>query len=124
MNTVIDSAGTSPWHAGEHPDKRAIETAALHGVDISKLIARPFSEEDFERFDKILVMDEMNYHDVIAHARTEEDRKKVRLFLEEAGGYFFNTVPDPYYGGAAGFEKVFSLLEESSKKILDKIQKS
>ena len=122
LNIAVDSAGTSSWHAGEHPDRRAIETAALHGLDISKLTARPFTDKDFERFDKIYVMDEMNFHDVIAHARTEEDRKKVQLFLEAAGGYFFNTVPDPYYGGAEGFEKVYSMLEDSCRKILDKIQ--
>ena len=121
MNIFIDSAGTSSWHAGEHPDKRAIETAAFHGVDISKLKARPFSDKDFSHFDKILVMDEMNFHDVIAQARSVEDRKKVRLFLEEAGGYYFNTVPDPYYGGPAGFEKVYLLLEEACKRILDKV---
>ena len=120
-NITVDSAGTSSRHAGEHPDKRAIETAAFHGIDISKLVARPFSDNDFGRFDKIYVMDEMNYHDVIARARSEEDRKKVRLFLEAAGGYFFNGVPDPYYGGATGFEKVFSMLEDACRKVLDKI---
>lgn len=120
LNIIVDSAGTSSWHAGEHPDKRAIETAAFHGVDISKLVARPFSANDFEPFDRIFVMDEMNYHDVIALARTDNDKKKVQLFLEAAGGYFFNGVPDPYYGGASGFEKVFTMLEDACRKVLDK----
>jgi protein-tyrosine phosphatase len=124
LNITVDSAGTSSWHAGEHPDKRAIETAAFHGVDISNLVARPFTGKDFEKFDKIYVMDEMNYHDVMAHARAEEDKKKVHLFLEAAGGYFFNGVPDPYYGGALGFEKVFSILDDASRKILAKIHES
>jgi len=121
LSITIDSAGTSSWHAGEPPDKRAVETAAFHGVDISKLVARSFDKNDFERFDRIYVMDEMNYHDVIADAYTEEDKKKVELFLEAAGGYFFNGVPDPYYGGTSGFEKVFSMLEDACRKVLDKI---
>ena len=79
VNVTVDSAGTSSWHAGEHPDRRAIETAAFHGVDISKLVARPFSDKDFEKFDRIYVMDEMNYHDVIAHAHTQEDKQKVQI---------------------------------------------
>ena len=121
VNVTVDSAGTSSWHAGEHPDRRAIETAAFHGVDISKLVARPFNDKDFEKFDRIYVMDEMNYHDVIAHARTQEDKQKVQLFLEAAGGYFFTGVPDPYYGGASGFEKVFAMLEDACRKVLNKI---
>jgi len=121
LNITVDSAGTSSWHAGEQPDKRAIETAAFHGVDISNLSARPFRDRDFQHFDKIYVMDEMNYHDVIVHARTVDDKKKVQLFLEAAGGYFFKGVPDPYYGGAAGFEKIFAMLEDACRKILDKI---
>jgi protein-tyrosine phosphatase len=121
LNITVDSAGTSSWHAGEHPDKRAIETAAFHGVDISKLVARSFTNKDFETFDRIYVMDEMNYHDVIAQARSEEEKKKVQLFLEAAGGYFFTGVPDPYYGGTSGFEKIFAMLEDSCKKVLSKI---
>jgi protein-tyrosine phosphatase len=67
-------------------------------------------------------MDDTNLEDVLTLASTEADREKVKLFLEEAGGYFFNSVPDPYYGSADGFEKVFRLLEEAGKKIFDKIQ--
>jgi protein-tyrosine phosphatase len=123
LSIIIDSAGTSSWHSGEPPDRRAIETAAFHGVDISKLVARPFHPKDFERFDKIFVMDEMNFRDVIVHARSEDEKRKVQLFLEAAGGYFFNSVPDPYYGGPAGFEKVFLMLEEGCQKILNQINR-
>lgn len=122
LDVVIDSAGTSHWHVGENPDMRAIRTAAAHGVDISKLVARKFTKEDYKTFDRIYVMDESNFEDVISLAPSEEDREKVKLFLEEAGGYFFTSVPDPYYGSADGFEKVFSLLEQAGRKIFDKIQ--
>ena len=118
----IDSAGTSSWHAGEHPDSRAIKVSANHGIDISKLVARKFTREDYRNFDRIYVMDETNLEDVAAIAASEEDREKVKLYLEEAGGYVFPSVPDPYYGGPDGFEKVFSLIEEAGKKILDKLE--
>jgi protein-tyrosine phosphatase len=122
LNIEFDSAGTSSWHAGEHPDKRAILVAAKHGIDISGLVARPFTREDYKNFDRIYVMDETNLEDVLALASGEEDREKVKLFLDEAGGYFFTSVPDPYYGRDDGFEKVYAMLEEAGKKIFDKIQ--
>ena len=122
LNVEIDSAGTSHWHIGEHPDARAIHVAANHGIDISKLVARTFTREDYKNFDKIYVMDDTNLEDVLALASSETDREKVKLFLDEAGGYFFDSVPDPYYGSAGGFEKVFSMLEEAGNKIFDKIQ--
>ncbi len=122
LDIEIDSAGTSSWHAGEHPDVRAIHVAANHGIDISKLTARPFTKEDYKIFDHIYVMDDSNLEDVISLAPSQADREKVKLFLEEAGGYFFTSVPDPYYGSPDGFEKAFSLLEEAGRKILDKIR--
>jgi protein-tyrosine phosphatase len=122
LNVEIDSAGTSHWHAGEHPDVRAIRVAAGHGIDISKLVARQFTREDYKNFDRIYVMDDTNLEDVIALASSEADREKVKLFLDEAGGYFFNSVPDPYYGSPDGFEKVFSMLEEAGNKIFNKFQ--
>ena len=122
LNIELDSAGTSSWHAGEHPDARAISTAAKHGIDISNLVSRPFTREDYHNFDRIYVMDDTNLEDVLALASSDEDREKVKLFLDVAGGYFFTSVPDPYYGSADGFEKVFSLLEEAGNKILNKIQ--
>lgn len=122
LNIEMDSAGTSSWHAGEHPDKRAIQTAAKHGIDISNLVSRPFTREDYHNFDMIYVMDDTNLEDVLALATSDKDREKVKLFLDEAGGYFFNSVPDPYYGAADGFEKVFALLQEAGNKILDKLQ--
>jgi protein-tyrosine phosphatase len=121
LDVEIDSAGTSHWHVGEHPDARAIHAAANHGIDISKLTARQFTQEDYKNFDRIYVMDETNLEDVISLASSRADNEKVKLFLEEAGGYFFTSVPDPYYGSAGGFEKVFTLLEEAAKKIFDKI---
>src|SRR5215468_4732803 len=74
LNVKLDSAGTSSWHAGEHPDRRAINVAAKQGIDISKLIARPFTREDYQNFDRIYAMDESNLEDVLALAHSEADR--------------------------------------------------
>jgi len=73
----IDSAGTSNYHTGQHPDNRTIQNALQHHVDVSKLKARQFSAHDFDAFDHIFVMDSSNYNDVVALARTEKDKQKV-----------------------------------------------
>src|ERR1041385_3742981 len=67
----VDSAGFASYHIGENPDHRSIQAGKNHGVDISKLIARKFRSEDFDLFDKIYVMDSMNYRDVVSMARNE-----------------------------------------------------
>jgi protein-tyrosine phosphatase len=120
----IDSAGTSGWHTGEHPDRRSILNARSHGVDISKLVSRQFRHEDFDRFDRIYVMDASNYRDVISMARTELHRQKVEFLLNVKWPGKNMAVPDPYYGGEDGFENVFRLLEEACKAIVDELRNS
>ncbi|MCC7302965.1 MAG: low molecular weight phosphotyrosine protein phosphatase [Bacteroidia bacterium] len=107
----LDSAGTSNYHTGEHPDERATSCAAKHNVDISHLRARQFSLKDFDLFDRIFVMDSSNYSDVIAMARNEDDRRKVELIMNVMYPDTNLSVPDPYYGGEEGFDKVFMMLE-------------
>ena len=119
---AVDSAGTISMHEGKHPDARAIETAHQHGIDISKQRSRPISKKDFEDFDKILCMDLNVYKDVISMTIDEELRRKISLFLAEAGNSGNDTdVPDPYWGTMADFEKVFLLLEEASERIKTKL---
>src|SRR5690606_34634566 len=84
LDWEIDSAGTGGWHIGDAPDNRAIRAAKKHGIDISGLKARKFSWRDFEAFDHIFVMDSTNYSDVITLSESDEERKKVKLFLEAA----------------------------------------
>lgn len=121
-NFMIDSAGTISLHEGEHPDKRAIETAKNHGIDISGQKSRPITVRDLQNFDHIYCMDLSVFEDVISLAQNEEQRKKISLFLEAAGEYGQNTdVPDPYWSGMDGFEKVFLLLEESCESIKTKL---
>lgn len=117
LNISIDSAGTSNYHTGQHPDQRAISNAMDHGIDISKLKARQFSALDFDVFDRIYVMDSSNYNDVVGLARDENDKKKVDLLLNAIYPESNMSVPDPYYGGDAGFENVFMLIENACEQI-------
>lgn len=122
-NFTVDSAGTGGWHAGELPDKRSIQTARERGIDITNQRARKFKKSDFEDFDFIYVMDNQNYKDVLALAESETHKNKVQLILEELFPGERVDVPDPYYGGQDGFEKVFNMLDEACNCIANKLQR-
>ncbi|MFN0217055.1 MAG: low molecular weight protein-tyrosine-phosphatase [Saprospiraceae bacterium] len=109
---VVDSAGTGHWHAGQLPDRRSIVTAGQHGIDITDQRARQFQTDDFERFDKIFVMDTQNMRDVLRLARTEAHRAKVELMLDQSHPGLERSVPDPYYDDN-GFEEVFEMLDRA-----------
>jgi protein-tyrosine phosphatase len=117
---VTDSAGTIAYHVGEPPDRRARETAVKRGIDLSDLRARKAVAEDFERFDYLLAMDRENYKELMAICPPGfEDR--LFLFLDFAPHRPEEEVPDPYYGGVAGFDRVFNLVEDASKGLLEHI---
>lgn len=118
----VDSAGTSDYHVGDHPDARSTKNAKQHGIDISKLCGRQFTQVDFDEFDHIYVMDASNYQNVIALARNESDKAKVDLLLNAKWPGKNIAVPDPYYGSGDGFEKVFQLVEQACEEIARKIQ--
>ncbi|MGN7866209.1 low molecular weight protein-tyrosine-phosphatase [Chryseobacterium sp.] len=120
---MVDSAGTISMHEGEHPDKRAIKTAANHHIDISKQRSRPITRTDFETFDKIYCMDVDVLADVVSKAKNEEERQKISLFLEALGDHQNAEVPDPYWGDMSDFEKVFQLLDRGCDAIKNQIQK-
>ena len=121
-NFTVDSAGTISLHEGEHPDKRAIETAENHGIKIGKQRSRPITKKDLEDFDMIYCMDISVYEDVISMAKNEEQREKISLFLEEADIPENNfEVFDPYWSGLDGFEKVYQLLDQASESIKTKL---
>ncbi|QEC51782.1 protein-tyrosine phosphatase [Anseongella ginsenosidimutans] len=122
LDWEIDSAGTGGWHLGEAPDKRAIRTAANHGIDISGLKARKFSERDFGRFDHIFVMDSTNYSDVISLSENDEERNKVKLFLEAADPNSpEKNVTDPWFEDRL-FEPVFLGIREACEKLIEKLR--
>ena len=118
---IIDSAGTANYHVGQPPDRRSIVVAKKHGLDISNLKGRQFRLQDFDDFDLIYVMDESNYNYVIAMARTEKDKTKVKLILDEIHPNQNHDVPDPYYGGENGFENVYKMLDEACTVIANKL---
>lgn len=122
-NFVVDSAGTISLHEGEHPDKRAVKTAANHNIDISKQKSRPITRRDFETFDKIYCMDIDVFEDVVSKTKSEEERKKVALFLEVLGDHENAEVPDPYWGDMKDFENVFQLLDKGCDAIINQILK-
>lgn len=121
-DVFVDSAGTSGLHAGEAPDKRAVESARRHGVDISSLIARQFTAKDFDEFDYIYVMDKSNYENVLSMARSEGDKKKVKLILNCHEPGCDRPVPDPYWSGEEGFENVFNLLDCAADAIIRELK--
>jgi protein-tyrosine phosphatase len=122
IDLEIDSAGTSNYHTGECPDKRTIQNALNHNVDVSKLKARQFTISDYDKFDHIFVMDNSNYGDVISLARNDNDKHKVELILERVYPGSKMSVPDPYFGGEQGFENVFILLDKACDEIINSIR--
>jgi protein-tyrosine phosphatase len=120
----LESAGTGGWHAGEPPDARATAAAARRGIALAGA-ARRVTEEDFERFDLILAMDRENLGELRAVAPGARARAKVRLLREfdpaSAGGEDLD-VPDPYYGGARGFETVLDLVAAACGGLLDDLR--
>lgn len=115
-----DSAGTIAEHTGEPPDERAQETALEHGIEIGHLRARQFRADDFDRFQYILAMDRENLHQLNL-ARPDEFEGRLQLFCDFAPKRKGKEVPDPYFGGPMGFEKVFELVTEVSEGLLDAI---
>jgi len=115
----VDSAGTGSWHVGSPPDERAMKSARSRGLDISAQRARQVSRDDCETFDYILTMDEENYYIVSSLCRGSA---VVRPFLDFATDSPEREVPDPYYGGPEGFERVMDLVEEASEGLLEDIR--
>ena len=120
---LVDSAGTGNWHVGQQPDKRSILTAKNRGLDISCQKARQLKPSDFEEFDHIYVMDSSNFSDVTKTAPNEKGRAKVKLMMDEIYPGEKMGVPDPYYGGQDGFEKVYDMLDEVCELVAQKLLK-
>lgn len=121
LDVIVDSAGTANYHIGKNPDVRSIEIAKKHGIDIKNQIARQFTKHDFKNFDVIYAMDKQNYYDIIQQASSEFDKKKVKLILNEIN-LDIDSVPDPYYGGENGFNKVYDMLDKACEKIMFNIE--
>lgn len=120
----IDSAGILDYHEGEPADRRMREHGRIHGYDVDS-ISRPVRRTDFDYFDLIIGMDNNNIEDLRDRAQSVEQEQKIHAMREYfSEGTQEDYVPDPYYGGAAGFELVIALLEDACKNLLRGLPKS
>jgi protein-tyrosine phosphatase len=117
LSLEIDSAGTAGYHIGAAPDARSQRAAMGRGIDISGLRARQVTPGDFSRFDFILAMDRENLRELQV-MKPKNSHAQVRLFMEYAPTSSMLEVPDPYYGGAEGFEQVLDLATAASRGLL------
>jgi len=118
----IDSAGTHDYHIGDKPDLRAQRAAQQRGYDMSKLRGRQAGEDDFRRFDYVLAMDTANLAILQLIVPPDSDTLP-RLFLDYARHHSESEVPDPYYGGEDGFERVLDMVEDAAQGLLEEIRR-
>lgn len=117
---VCDSAGTSSYHIGSAPDRRMAKAAGQKGITLVGS-ARQFTAEDLQKFDYILAMDRQNYRDIVALDPQGKYTDKVKLMCEFCRHHDDEEVPDPYYGGAEGFNYVIELLIDACEGLLDSV---
>lgn len=116
----VDSAGTGAWHVGKAPDPRTCAAAEQRGYRLHELRARQVQAEDFARFDWVLAMDHDNLRE-LCRLRPAQGDAELDLFLRR-GGLAEHEVPDPYYGGADGFEQVLDLVELACDRLIEQIR--
>jgi protein-tyrosine phosphatase len=124
LDAEVDSAGFESFHVGDPADPRSAGIAMQHGISLNGHVARKFTARDFDRYDRIYVMDRYNYRDVISLVRDESDHRKVDFILNLSHPGENREVPDPYYGGKDGFEKVYNMLDEACGVLADEIRKT
>jgi protein-tyrosine phosphatase len=118
----ISSAGTGDWHVGETRDKRSAAVGAARGIPLSGR-ARHFTSASFAACDYVLAMDRSNRDTLLGLARSDADRAKVSLLRAfDPAAPRDAEVPDPYYGGARGFEEVFDLCDAACRGFLDHLR--
>jgi protein-tyrosine phosphatase len=125
LDWEIDSAGTSGYHHGQLPDRRAIACMNRHNIDITYQRSRPIVYEDLFYYDQIFVMDRSNLRDVLQLAKTNTDKSKVSLVMSLVNEQHPEEVPDPYYGiGDSGFELVYEMLDKATDRLIQKHAKT
>ena len=117
----IDSAGTHSYHVGSPPDSRAQQASQKRGVNISNLRSRLVVDQDFAVYDYILVMDGANHANLIGRA-PEKYKNKIRRLLSFSRKYPNLDVPDPYYGGAQGFEENLDMIQDAVQHLIREIR--
>ncbi|MHB1117091.1 low molecular weight protein-tyrosine-phosphatase [Sideroxydans sp.] len=118
----IDSVGTHDYHIGDAPDPRTQQAAKRRGYEMSGLRGRQVEVGDFARFDYVLAMDEANLSN-LQRLRPRDAQSQLGLFLEFAEHHSEREVPDPYYGGGDGFERVLDMVEDAAEGLLEHIRR-
>lgn len=121
LSVDVDSAGTHAYHVGEPPDARAQAAALRRGVDLSVIRARRVTAEDFQAYDLVLAMDRSN-RAALKELCPPELEHRVQLLLDFLDDPERKDVPDPYYGGSAGFEHVLDLVEDASRSLIETLR--
>jgi protein-tyrosine phosphatase len=114
LHIEVDSAGTQGFHTGEAPDRRAINCMEKHGIPIGHLKARKLVLSDFDAFDCILTMDQQNYRDAMAIAKTDAQRAKMAMVRAMDEEDVNGDVPDPYFGNQEDFEVVYQMCHKAA----------
>jgi len=117
-----DSAGTDAYHSGDQADYRMMQFALKRGYRLTSISRRVSPKYDFDRFDYIIGMDKQNVRDLKLLSRNEDDRNKISLMTDYCSDRKCDSVPDPYYGGAAGFELVLNILEDACEGLIRELQ--
>jgi protein-tyrosine phosphatase len=120
---ICDSAGTSSYHVGSPPDKRMTAAASARGIKLQGR-ARQLQKSDLKEFDLILAMDRDNYQEILLLDPSGQYHSKVKLICDFASHHQEREVPDPYYGGSEGFNRVIDLLLDACEGLLDFCQNS
>ncbi|MCK5297143.1 MAG: low molecular weight phosphotyrosine protein phosphatase [Alphaproteobacteria bacterium] len=119
---AVESAGVIAYHLGEPPDSRASDTAEKRGYSMAGQTASQVKASDFNEFDIILAMDHTHLNSLFGMNPQKDSKARLELFLEFADNFSEHDVPDPYYGGLAGFDIVLDMVEDGSKGLLDYIR--
>ncbi len=117
----VDSAGTGNYHIGKMPDKRSVAVASRYGIDISQQRCRIIVPDDLDLFDHIYVMDKSNYQKILSMSQNPAHRAKIKLLMAEVPDQP-SEVPDPYYGGVDGFERIYWMIDRACEAIAHKFE--
>lgn len=117
----VESAGTHGYHVGEPPDPRTVAAAQRRGIDLGGKRARRVGLQDFETFDLVLAMDRHNFSN-LEQVCPPEHRGKLRLFMSYSRRFDTDEVPDPYFGGPSGFDRVIDMVEDAVEGLLEELE--
>ena len=119
---VLDSAGTGDWHVGERPDPRAMKAAEARGYDLSGITSRAVTDDDFTRFDHLIAMDDSHRRWLLeARSGRQLPDTKISLLMDWSVGMARTSIPDPYYGEEADFERMLDLIEKGCQGLISRV---